>query len=148
MAKPTKYNSEMCKKVIELMSEGASLCEVAAKLGICEDEIHEWKEKIPEFSDAIKKGKLLSQVWWEKQGRLNLTNKNFNYTLWYMNMKNRFGWRDKQDVQLDISEGTSGVIILPAALPLKEGKDISHLVEAEKGRDASTQYTPKTLTGG
>ncbi len=56
MAKPTKYNPKMCKKVIELMSEGASLCEVAAELGICKDEIDEWKEQVPEFSEAIKKG--------------------------------------------------------------------------------------------
>jgi hypothetical protein len=126
MAKLTKYNPEMCKKVIELMSEGASLCEVAAKLGICEDEIDEWKEKMPEFSDAIKKGKLLSQVWWEKQGRLNLANKHFNYTLWYANMKNRFGWSDKKDVQLDnIPERKTGVILLPQPLPLEEGTSLS-----------------------
>ena len=62
MAKPTIYSPKMCKKVIELMSEGASLCEAAAKLGICKDGIDEWKEQIPEFSEALKKGKLLSQV--------------------------------------------------------------------------------------
>ena len=126
MAKPTKYNPKMCKKVIELMSEGASLCEVAAELGICKDEIDEWKEQVPEFSEAIKKGKLLSQVWWEKQGRLNLTNKNFNYILWYMNMKNRYGWSDKKDVQLDnVSERKTGVILVPASLPLEEGMSLS-----------------------
>ena len=116
----------MCKKIIELMSEGASLCEAAAELGICKDGIDEWKEQIPEFSKALKKGKLLSQVWWEKQGRLNLTNKNFNYTLWYANMKNRYGWSDKKDVQLDnISERKTGVILVPEPLPLEEGMSLS-----------------------
>ena len=133
MAKLTKYNPAMCKKVIELMSEGASLCEVSAKLGICKDEIHEWEENIPEFSDAIKKGKLLSQVWWEKQGRLNLTNKNFNYTLWYANMKNRFGWSDKKDVQLDSSvERKTGVILLPQPLHLEEGMSLSCFLNEEE----------------
>ena len=137
MAKSTKYNPEMCKKVIELMREGASLCEVAAKLEICEDEIHEWKEQISEFSEALKKGKLLSQVWWEKQGRLNLTNKNFNYTLWYANMKNRFGWSDKKAVQVDnISERRTGVILIPQALKLKPGDRVDELIGGSEDNDS------------
>lgn len=40
---------------------------------------------------------MLSEAWWEEHGRLNLHNREFNSVLWYMNMKNRFGWRDRID---------------------------------------------------
>lgn len=98
--RPTKYRPEMCDVVIELMSEGASKFEVAAAINVCIDTISEWQkeENNPQFSAAIKQGERLSRAWWEKHGRLNLDNKEFNSTLWYMNMKNRHAWADKQDV--------------------------------------------------
>jgi len=50
----------------------------------------------PIFSETIKRGHELSQAWWEEQGRKGLHNLKFNSGLWYMNMKNRHGWRDKK----------------------------------------------------
>lgn len=101
--RPTKYLPEMCAKVIELMREGRSKTEVAAELGICWDTLNHWQENNPEFSAAIKAGQRLSEAWWEKIARENLIysprGTQLNATLWYMNMKNRFGWRDKQEVE-------------------------------------------------
>lgn len=101
--RPTKYTPDMCDKTIELMREGASKTEVCAEIGICVDTICEWCKPDgryfnQEFSDAVKKGLLLSQAWWERKGRKNLENRDFSYTGWYMNMKNRFDWADTQKV--------------------------------------------------
>lgn len=99
VGRPTKYDPAMCDKAIELMSEGCSQCEVAASLGIHWDTLIEWKKSNPEFSEAIKKGIKLCEAWWEREARIALRDKDFNATLWYMNMKNRFGWRDKHDIE-------------------------------------------------
>ena len=101
MGRPTKYKPEMCETVIELMKEGASQYEVLATLGISEDTFYRWKKENEEFSESIKRGSQLSQAWWEKKGRISLDDRQFNSTLWYMNMKNRFKWADKQEVKND-----------------------------------------------
>lgn len=103
--RPTKYTSSMCDKVIELMSEGASKTEVSAALGIHWDTFCDWQRNNVEFSYAIKKGEKLSEAWWQRIARENLIahpkGPQLNATLWYMNMKNRFGWRDKHELTGD-----------------------------------------------
>jgi transposase len=98
--RPSKYKPEMCERMIALMSEGASLEEVAGDLGITCETLNQWSKNKPEFSEAKKIGVEKSKMWWLRQGRKNLQNKNFNYVGWYMNMKNRFGWRDKQETEV------------------------------------------------
>jgi len=99
VGRPTKYKPEMCDIVVELMMEGASKTEVMAELGIWRETFYRWVNEKPEFSDTLKKGQQLSQAWWERNGRINLENKQFNYTGWYMNMKNRFDWSDRNDIR-------------------------------------------------
>jgi hypothetical protein len=53
-------------------------------------------EEIPEFSLAIKTGREASKLWWLETGQDNLWCEDFSPTLWFMNMKNRHAWRDKQ----------------------------------------------------
>tara|TARA_R110001599_G_scaffold266848_2_gene467681 strand:+ start:454 stop:840 length:387 start_codon:yes stop_codon:yes gene_type:complete len=108
MARPTKYKPEMCKTVIDLMKEGASQQEVLATLDISNDTFYRWKKENAEFSETIKRGIQLSQAWWEKKGRISLDDRQFNSTLWYMNMKNRFKWADKQEVK---NEGNITIVM-------------------------------------
>jgi transposase-like protein len=96
--RPTKYKKEYCKVVIDLMSQGASKTEVAAELGVVKQTLYTWAKQHPDLMDAIKKGEQLSNAWWERHGRAQLENPKFNHVLWYMNMKNRFGWADKQEI--------------------------------------------------
>ena len=100
MGRPTKYTDAMCDIVVDVMSEGGSKMEACVACGIGYDAFLDYKKMYPNFSEAIKRGEALSQRWWEEKGRKNLENPKFNYTGWYMNMKNRFRrshapWADK-----------------------------------------------------
>ena len=97
VGRPTKYNEELGKQVIDLMYQGFSIIEVCHELRISKQTFYDWCERHSEFLDAKQKGVDFSEGWWTKQGRENLRDGTFNYTGWYMNMKNRFKWADRQD---------------------------------------------------
>jgi len=104
--RPSDYEPRYAQIAEELMLEGASIEEVCWHLRRRKQVVYEWMEKFPEFGDAIKAGKDFGQGWWMNQGRTNIANKDFNSTLWYMNMKNRFGWRDKQETSAEDANTT------------------------------------------
>lgn len=82
------------------MKDGASIEEVAAEIGVAVKTLYNWAEEHEQFLQAKKRGEELSSAWWMKEGRIALRDKDFSYTGWYMNMKNRFGWRDKQETDI------------------------------------------------
>jgi hypothetical protein len=81
--------------IINLSKIGGSIVEIAVLLDISRNTLTAMTERDPNFLNTIKKCKRLCEAWWMKQGRTELDNKDFSYTGWYMNMKNRFGWADK-----------------------------------------------------
>lgn len=101
--RPTKYKKEYCDKVVKMMRKGMSIEEVCYELEIAKQTFYNWCDTHPEFMDAKKRGVDFSCGWWKKQGRENLKEKEFNATLFYMNMKNRFGWADKQETKQETS---------------------------------------------
>jgi len=92
--------------IIDLYKEGGSDVEVKALIyqwrgSFSNDLWDRWIEEEITFSETIKDGRQLAAAWWMRNGRENLRDKYFNYTGWYMQMKNRYGWRDKSDITSD-----------------------------------------------
>ena len=95
--------------ILDLKREGASNVECKVAIGVSNDLWERLIKEEPEFSDAVKEGELLCETWWLKAGRTGMfqtsggkeVHTNLNPALWYMNMKNRFGWADKQEVKQD-----------------------------------------------
>ena len=57
------------------------------------------QERETEFRKAIIVSRTLCEAWWLEQGRKSLKKKNFQSFVWFKNMCNRFGWRDKGEVE-------------------------------------------------
>lgn len=105
--RPMKYRPIFCGKVIEEMAKGKSKETVATEMGITYQSFYNWAKKYSDFHYAVKVGEQLSKRWWLEQGRLNLSNKNFNHVLWMMNMTNMHDWassNSKVNAQIDVKE--------------------------------------------
>lgn len=92
-----KFNDEELKKIQEWMYEGKSIKQIARLLKVSRQWLHELMLGDSKLNDTIQLGKEYAEAWWEEQGQANLWNKEFNHQLFYMNMKNRFGWKDKNE---------------------------------------------------
>ncbi len=88
--RPTKYKEELCDTAYDVLCRGGSLVKVAAVLDVDRDTIKEWRKTHPKFSAAIKRGLVKSEVVWEENPP------EMSDTRWIFNMKNRFGWADRQ----------------------------------------------------
>lgn len=90
-------------QIITMYSNGASDSEIMATIymwrgSFSSDLWNRWLKDEPEFSETIKMGRIIAEAWYTKLGREQLVNSFFPFAGWYMQMKNRFGWKDRQDV--------------------------------------------------
>ena len=108
--RPAIKSGDLCDgwqdTVLQLAYDGASEAEIRRELATENGKfsIGLWyalKKRDAEFLETIKIAAEISRGWWEKEGRINIWNKEFNHVLWFMNMKNRFAahWRDKQEIE-------------------------------------------------
>lgn len=111
VGRPTVYDPKYCDMLIEHMARGYSFESFAGFTGHSKQTLYEWAAKFEEFGDAKSQGTSLSRLFWERLGIEHILNineteyekgasrsksKSLNSTVWIFNMKNRFGWRDKQ----------------------------------------------------
>jgi hypothetical protein len=97
MTTPIDSGKDWAKQLIALYSDGCSDAEVAAELKITIKEYYRTIQDNPTFAKLVEYGRTLGQAFWEKQARLNLTNKTFNTSLWSFFMKNKYGWAEKSE---------------------------------------------------
>jgi hypothetical protein len=117
IGRPTKYDESICGDIPEMYAEGQADVEVASALGISEATFYVWLKEHEPFLEAVKRGRQESHTWWLERGRKNLGGRDFNSTLWYMNMKNRHGWKDKHDHTSDDKPIMSGPITVTLVDP-------------------------------
>jgi transposase len=99
--RPAKYRASMADEMLDMFREGQSVVEVCAALGISRVTFYQWLKDHHTFSAAYDRGLELSQAWWEKLGREGAAGKaDINPATWIFNMKNRFRWTDRQDVNV------------------------------------------------
>ena len=121
-----EWANEAAKKIPGMMAKGESIAEVCAQLDISKPTFYKCRDRYSEFADAVKKGETLSEAWWAKLGRGGAAGQvDINATTWIFNMKNRFNWKDKQEVDNNHSGTVNNVNYTPdeyaqAELRMKE----------------------------
>lgn len=106
--RPSDYDPALCEKVIELGRDGMSVVEMAAEIGVARATLEtNWPAAHPEFLEAFTRAKLLSQAWWERQGRQNLATPGFQASLYGRSMAARFpaDWREVKGTELSAPGG-------------------------------------------
>src|SRR5690349_4083220 len=107
----TKYEPRYCEMITAHMAEGYPMETFAGLVGVHRDSLYEWRNKYPEFSDAIKRGRELLYKWMLDRGRAGMLQAvkdsqgnrvpiQFNATVWIFMMKNMCGWRDNPEPDL------------------------------------------------
>jgi hypothetical protein len=93
MAHPiSSFKPEFCDIAVNVLATGESLAAICDELDICRTTLYEWRDKHPEFAQAIQKGLQKAQRDWERLGREGITGNldKFSTTGWIFTMKNRF----------------------------------------------------------
>lgn len=103
---PDKLPEGWYESLLECARQGASICEMAAELGLARSSFYLMADEFPEFKATIEDLRQISQVWWERQGRRFVTENNSGGSVaWIFQMKNRFpdDYRDKREIAHDLS---------------------------------------------
>jgi len=98
---PLKYTVELCEYLPYMFEQGETVAEVCGEINVARSTYYQWKKDYPDFKAAAEHGSTLCEAWWSKMGRAGSVGKikNMNAAAWIFNMKNRFGWQDKVEIE-------------------------------------------------
>lgn len=97
--RPTKYSANLVSRLPDCFQDGQSIAEVCTHLRISRQTYYTWLEEHPEFKEAHEEGLFRSEAWWMRLGRMGASGAvPINASVWSFNMKNRFHWRDRPEM--------------------------------------------------
>lgn len=91
--------------MLDCGQEGGSAVEMRCILGIGQSGWETLINDDEEFRETERQARALCEVWWERRGRAMASGDDGNATVWIFNMKNRFAWRDKTEVDHRTPDG-------------------------------------------
>jgi hypothetical protein len=113
LGRRTKYNPDFHPHdFIEKSKAGDVLSQIAASWGVHRDTVYEWQDKHADFSDAVKKGRLLSEAWYIKIGKAAMLGEAYDkatgkklhvqlgFYVWLT--KNLFKWSDRVETEQEV----------------------------------------------
>lgn len=111
------------KTMKAMAADGASATETRAALGIGYSAWTTLLADSGEFRESVKEAEALCQAWWERTGRELAAKGGGNSAIWIFNMKNRFGWRDKDDGASDDGEAPAPVKVEVSVVDARKHAD-------------------------
>ena len=96
----SKYDPEILPIILEMGLTGASQKMIWSKLGISAGTARAWKEKYPDFAEALDLALVHSQAFWETAMLTNVENKNFNSRMVEIAVRGQFPADYKQNVDV------------------------------------------------
>lgn len=97
--RPNAYKPEYCELLIEFMKRGYSFEAFGGEISVSKQTLYNWAERYPSFFDAKEIAMSHSRKFWETiaidacRGQIKIPAQ----AVWVFTMKNRFGWRDRQE---------------------------------------------------
>lgn len=99
MARPTKYKTAYCDRLLKHMADGGSVAQFCAEIGISRSTFYEWTDTQPVFSDTFTRAKVKCEAYWESKLQEAMFTRDANAPLVKFYMVNRFeGWNDRQGI--------------------------------------------------
>jgi transposase len=115
VGRPSLYDPAYCEQVIELGKLGKSVEQIASHLGMSLRVFYDWKEKYPEFLQALDDAKQYEQYWWEEQAQAylieNKDSDKINTSLWSRSMAARFPKKYRESTKTEIT-GADGAPLI------------------------------------
>lgn len=98
--------------ILKMASQGCSDVEIRAAIikynGLSFTAVralwYELKKREAEFSETLLLARILCEAWWQEKGRKKLSARYFRDHTWLANMKNRFGWRERAEIEHGLTD--------------------------------------------